>query len=192
MKNLHQPLDFQPGQAAANAQVYSNILLVRLLTDEYSLFLQTLQALWGSKRTVDPDEQEFLEWQFSKMTELTDVLISRVNRDGHFHIQDINDYMWVARLPELLGEENDADIRMGELLRAHTAMLGLLEADLATVRAEGGTETTLCFLEHLREQHQALADLIRNYPDWAFPGDGTAAAIVPEVYFREAVLKRAS
>jgi hypothetical protein len=98
----------------------------------------------------------------------------------------------VARLPDLLGEETDADIRMGELLRAHTAMLTLLEADLATVRAEQGTESTLGFLEHLREQHCALADLIRNYPDWAFPGAGTAAATVLEVSFREAVLKRAS
>jgi hypothetical protein len=192
MKNLRQPLDLQPGQTAANAQVYDNILLVRLLTDEYSLFLQNLQALWGSKRTVDLNEQDFLEWQFSKMTELTDGLISRVNLGGHFHIHDINDYLWVARLPELLGEETDADIRMGELLRGHTTMLALLEADLATVRAEGGTESTLRFLEHLRDQHQALADLIRNYPDWAFPGAGTAAATVPEVYFREAVLKRAS
>jgi hypothetical protein len=188
MKNLRQPLDLQPGQTVANAQVYNNILLVRLLTDEYSLFLQTLQALWGSKRTVDLDEQDFLEWQFGKMTELTDVLISRVNLGGHFYITDINDYMWVARLPELLGEEPDADIRMGELLRAHTTMLTLLEADLATVRTEKGTENTLLFLEHLREQHQALADLIRNYPDWSSP----AAATVLEANFREAVLKRAS
>jgi DNA-binding ferritin-like protein len=194
MKNLLQPHDLQPGQTAANAQAYTNILLVRLLTDEYSLFLQTLQALWGSKRTTDLDEQDFLEWQFSKMTELTDVLISRVNRGGHFFIHDINEYMWVARLPELLGEETDADICMGELLRAHTTMLALLEADLATVRAERGTESTLRFLEHLREQHQAMADLIRNYPDWSFPGagTGTGAATVLEVDFREAVLKRVS
>ncbi|HEX8528729.1 MAG TPA: hypothetical protein VF646_01855, partial [Cytophagales bacterium] len=96
----------------------------------------------------------------------------------------------VARLPELLGEETDTDVRLGELLRAHTTMLTLLDADLATVRAEQGTQSTLRFLEHLREQHQAMTDLIRNYPDWAFPG--AAAANVLAVNFREAALKRAS
>jgi hypothetical protein len=192
MKNVRQARGLQPGQTSAYVEVYTHSLLVRLLTDEYSLFMQTLQALWQSKRTADPDEQDFLEWQFGKMTELTDVLISWVNLGGHFYIKDINDYLWMARLPELLGEETDADIRMEQLQRGHTALLTLLEADLATVRAEEGTETTIRFLEHLREQHHALAELIRNYPDWAFPAAGTAAARVPDVGFREAVLQRAS
>ena len=192
MKTPRQSRGLQPGQPAANAQVYASSVLVRLLTDEYSLFLQTLQALWGSKRTVDLDEQDFLEWQFGKMTELTGVLVSRVNLGGHFSVKDINDYLWMARLPELLGEETDDDIRMGELLRGHTAMLALLDADLATVRAEAGTEGTIRFLEHLREQHCALAGLIRNYPDWAFPGPGTASANRLGADCREVVLQHAS
>jgi hypothetical protein len=192
MKNSRQPRGLQPGQPSANAQVYASSVLVRLLTDEYSLFVQTLQALGGSKRTAGLDEQDFLEWQFGKMTELTNVLISRVNLGGHFSIKDINDYLWMARLPELLGDETDADIRMGELLRGHTAMVVLLDADLATVRAEAGTEGTIRFLEHLREQHCALVGLIRNYPDWAFPGPGAASATLLGTNCREAVLKHAS
>jgi DNA-binding ferritin-like protein len=192
MKTPRQPRDPQPGQPSANAQVYTSSVLVRLLTDEYSLFAQTLQALWASKRTADLDEQDFLEWQSGKMTELTDVLTSRVNLGGHFSVKDINDYLWMARLPELLGEETDADIRMGELLRGHTAMLALLDADLATVRAEAGTQGTLRFLERLREQHCVLADLIRNYPDWAFPGPGAASAAFPGAGCREVMLKHAS
>ncbi len=192
MKNLRQPRELQPGQPSATAQVYTSSVMVRLLSDEYSLFMQTLQALWGSKRTADVDEQDFLEWQFGKMTELTDVLISRVNLGGHFFVKDINDYLWMARLPELLGEETDTDICMGELLRGHTIMLALLEADLATVRAEAATEATIRFLEHLREQHCALADLIRNYPDWSFPGAGTGAATVLGTGCHEALLKHAS
>ncbi len=188
MKKALQLRDFQPGPAAPDAPVYTSSVLVRLLTDEYSLFVQTLQALWGSKRTADPDEQDFLEWQFGKMGELTDVLISRVNLGGHFYIQDINEYLWMARLPELLGEETDADIRMGELLRGHTIMLALLEADLATVRAERGTESTLRLLEHLHAQHHAIAGLIRNYPDRSFPG----AAALPAPGFGEAAFKYAS
>jgi hypothetical protein len=66
----------------------------------------------------------------------------------------------------------------------------LLEADLATVRAEGGTESTLRFLEHLHGQHHAIAGLIRNYPDWAFPG--AAAVALPAAGFGEAAFKRAS
>jgi starvation-inducible DNA-binding protein len=137
--------------------------LSRLLADEFILYTKTRNAHWNIEGKDFHSVHLFFEEQYEQLDELMDSVAERIRQLGHYAPATLKEFLSLTQLSEKLGEKNDSQGFIKELLADHEGIIIFIRENINTFANEFKDAGTSDFVTGLMEDHEKMAWMLRAH-----------------------------
>ena len=137
--------------------------LSKLLADEFVLYTKTRNAHWNVEGPDFHSMHIFFEQQYNALDETMDSVAERIRQLGHFAPATLQSFLSLTHLTEKLGEENDSQGFLKELLVDHENIIIYCRENINRFANEYGDLGTSDFITGLMEEHEKMAWMLRAH-----------------------------
>ncbi|MBN8853951.1 MAG: DNA starvation/stationary phase protection protein [Sphingobacteriales bacterium 50-39] len=137
--------------------------LSKLLADEFVLYTKTRNAHWNVEGPDFHTMHIFFEQQYEALDETMDSVAERIRQLGHFAPATLQSFLSLTHLTEKLGEENDSQGFLKELLVDHENIIIYCRENINRFANEYGDLGTSDFITGLMEEHEKMAWMLRAH-----------------------------
>jgi starvation-inducible DNA-binding protein len=137
--------------------------LSRLLADEFILYTKTRNAHWNIEGKDFHCVHLFFEEQYEQLDELMDSVAERIRQLGHYAPATLKEFLSLTQLSEKLGEKNDSQGFIKELLADHEGIIIFIRENINTFANEFKDAGTSDFVTGLMEDHEKMAWMLRAH-----------------------------
>ena len=150
------------GITPANLQAVATELS-KLLADEFVLYTKTRNAHWNVEGPDFHTKHIFFEKQYEQLDETMDSVAERIRQLGHYAPATLQSFLQLTHLTEKLGQPNDSQGFIRELLTDHENVIIFLRENINRFANEYGDAGTSDFITGLMEEHEAMAWMLRAH-----------------------------
>jgi starvation-inducible DNA-binding protein len=150
------------GISPANLQAVSTELC-KLLADEFVLYTKTRNAHWNVEGADFHSMHIFFEGQYDQLDEIMDGVAERIRQLGHYAPATLKSFLNLTHLTEQLGERNDSQGFIKELLIDHENIIIFLRENINKFAGEYGDAGTSDYITGLMEDHEKMAWFLRAH-----------------------------
>ena len=150
------------GISPANLQAVATELS-KLLADEFVLYTKTRNAHWNVEGTDFHSMHVFFEQQYNQLDEIMDSVAERIRQLGHYAPATLKSFLALTHLTEQLGERNDSQGFIKELLIDHENIIIFLRENINRFANEYGDAGTSDYITGLMEDHEKAAWFLRAH-----------------------------
>lgn len=150
------------GISPANLQAVASELS-KLLADEFVLYTKTRNAHWNVEGTDFHSMHVFFEQQYDQLDEIMDSVAERIRQLGHYAPATLKSFLNLTHLTEQLGERNDSQGFIKELLIDHENIIIFLRENINKFANEYGDAGTSDYITGLMEDHEKMAWFLRAH-----------------------------
>src|SRR5258708_13528251 len=137
--------------------------LTKLLADEFVLYTKTRNAHWNVEG-IDFDSMHiFFESQYNALDETMDSVAERIRQLGHYAPATLQSFLSLTHLTEKLGEKNDSQGFLKELLIDHENIIIFCRENINRFAGEYADLGTSDFITGLMEEHEKMAWMLRAH-----------------------------
>ena len=137
--------------------------LSKLLADEFVLYTKTRNAHWNVEGPDFHSMHTFFESQYEALDETMDSVAERIRQLGHFAPATLKSFLSLTHLTEKLGEKNDSQGFIKELLIDHENIIIFCRENINRFAGEYGDLGTSDFVTGLMEEHEKMAWMLRAH-----------------------------
>jgi len=137
--------------------------LSKLLADEFVLYTKTRNAHWNVEGPDFHTMHIFFEQQYEALDETMDSVAERIRQLGHFAPATLQSFLSLTHLTEKLGEKNDSQGFLKELLVDHENIIIFCRENINRFANEYGDLGTSDFITGLMEEHEKMAWMLRAH-----------------------------
>jgi starvation-inducible DNA-binding protein len=137
--------------------------LSRLLADEFILYTKTRNAHWNIEGKDFHSVHLFFEEQYEQLDEVMDSVAERIRQLGHYAPATLKEFLNLTQLSEKLGEKNDSQGFIKELLADHEGIIIFIRENINPFANEFKDAGTSDFITGLMEDHEKLAWMLRAH-----------------------------
>jgi starvation-inducible DNA-binding protein len=137
--------------------------LSKLLADEFVLYTKTRNAHWNVEGPDFHSMHIFFEQQYNALDETMDSVAERIRQLGHFAPATLKGFLSLTHLTEKLGEKNDSQGFIKELLVDHENIIIYCRENINRFANEYGDLGTSDFITGLMEEHEKMAWMLRAH-----------------------------
>jgi starvation-inducible DNA-binding protein len=137
--------------------------LSKLLADEFVLYTKTRNAHWNVEGHDFHTMHVFFESQYDALDETMDSVAERIRQLGHFAPATLKSFLSLTHLTEKLGEKNDSQGFIKELLIDHENIIINCRENINRFASEYGDLGTSDFITGLMEEHEKMAWMLRAH-----------------------------
>ncbi|AWV96782.1 Dps family protein [Arcticibacterium luteifluviistationis] len=137
--------------------------LSKVLADETVLYVKTKNAHWNMEGADFYEKHKFFETQFQELDAITDSVAERIRAIGHFAPASLTAYQNLTHLTEAVGEKNDSQGFIRELLSDHQSVIIILRGHIKPFANEFQDAGTSDFITGLMEKHEKMAWFLRSH-----------------------------
>jgi len=137
--------------------------LSKLLADEFVLYTKTRNAHWNVEGHDFHTMHVFFESQYDALDETMDSVAERIRQLGHFAPATLKSFLSLTHLTEQLGEKNDSQGFIKELLIDHENIIINCRGNINRFANEYGDLGTSDFITGLMEEHEKMAWMLRAH-----------------------------
>lgn len=135
--------------------------ICQLLSDEFVLFVKTLNAHWNVEGNDFYNKHSFFEIQYREMIDIIDNVAERIRSLGHYAPATLHEFAALTRLSESKNESSDGISYIKSLLEGHDAILFFIREHLAEITDRYKDAGTGDFLTGLIETHEKMSWKLR-------------------------------
>ncbi len=150
------------GISPANLQAVA-AELSKLLADEFLLYTKTRNAHWNVEGPDFHSMHIFFEQQYEQLDEIMDGVAERIRQLGHYAPATLKSFLNLTHLTEQLGERNDSQGFIKELLTDHENIIIFLRENINRFAGEYGDAGTSDYITGLMEDHEKMAWFLRAH-----------------------------
>src|SRR5260370_4497819 len=133
----------------------------KLLADEFVLYTKTRNAHWNGEGPNFHTMHVFFESQYEALDETMDSVAERIRQLGHYAPATLQSFLSLTHLTEKLGEKNDSQGFIKELLVDHENIIVFIRENINKFATEFGDAGTSDFITGLMEEHEKMAWMLR-------------------------------
>jgi starvation-inducible DNA-binding protein len=137
--------------------------LMKLLADESVLYTKTRNAHWNIEGMDFHSMHLFFESQYEELAETVDSVAERIRQLGHYAPATLKEFLELTHLTEKLGEKNDSQGFIKELLADHESIIIFLRENINRFAGELKDAGTSDFITGLMEEHEKMAWMLRSH-----------------------------
>ena len=137
--------------------------LSRLLADEFILYTKTRNAHWNIEGKDFHSVHLFFEEHYEQLDEIVDSVAERIRQLGHYAPATLKEFLNLTQLSEKLGEKNDSQGFIKELLADHEGIIIFIRENINTFANEFKDAGTSDFVTGLMENHEKMAWMLRAH-----------------------------
>jgi starvation-inducible DNA-binding protein len=137
--------------------------LSRLLADEFILYTKTRNAHWNIEGKDFHSVHLFFEEQYEQLDEVMDSVAERIRQLGHYAPATLKEFLNLTQLSEKLGEKNDSQGFIKELLADHEGIIIFIRENINPFTNEFKDAGTSDFITGLMEDHEKMAWMLRAH-----------------------------
>ncbi len=137
--------------------------LSRLLADEFILYTKTRTAHWNIEGKDFHSVHLFFEEQYEQLDEVMDSVAERIRQLGHYAPATLKEFLNLTQLSEKLGEKNDSQGFIKELLADHEGIIIFIRENINPFANEFKDAGTSDFVTGLMEDHEKMAWMLRAH-----------------------------
>jgi starvation-inducible DNA-binding protein len=135
----------------------------KLLADEFVLYTKTRNAHWNVEGPNFHTMHIFFESQYEALDETMDSVAERIRQLGHYAPATLQSFLSLTHLTEKLGEKNDSQGFIKELLVDHENIIIFIRENINKFATEYGDAGTSDFITGLMEEHEKMAWMLRAH-----------------------------
>src|SRR5450631_2755151 len=117
------------GITQKNRQAVS-VAMSKLLADEFVLYTKTRNAHWNIEGEDFHAMHLFFESQYEELDEIMDSVAERIRQLGHYAPATLKEFLELTHLTEKMGEKNDSQGFIKELLADHESIIIFLRENI--------------------------------------------------------------
>lgn len=137
--------------------------LSKLLADEFVLYTKTRNAHWNVEGPDFHSMHIFFEQQYNALDETMDSVAERIRQLGHYAPATLQSFLSLTHLTEKLGEKNDSQGFLKELLIDHENIIIYCRENINKFANQYGDLGTSDFITGLMEEHEKMAWMLRAH-----------------------------
>ena len=137
--------------------------LSKLLADEFVLYTKTRNAHWNVQGPDFHSMHIFFEQQYEALDETMDSVAERIRQLGHYAPATLQSFLQLTHLTEKLGERNDSQGFIKELLVDHENIIIFCRENINRFTDKYGDLGTGDFITGLMEEHEKMAWMLRAH-----------------------------
>jgi len=137
--------------------------LAKLLADEFLLYTKTRNAHWNIEGKDFHSVHAFFESQYEQLDEVVDSVAERIRQLGHYAPATLKEFLLLTHLTEKMGEKNNSQGFINELLADHESIIILLRENINCFAGELKDAGTSDFITSLMEEHEKIAWMLRSH-----------------------------
>lgn len=135
----------------------------QVLSDEFVLFVKTLNAHWNIEGADFYNKHQFFEIQYKEIIDIIDSVAERIRALGHYAPGTLNEFLQLTRLSEKRNDANDSSTYIRSLLEGHDAIIIFIREHLNEITNLYKDAGTGDFLSGLIETHETMSWKLRAH-----------------------------
>jgi len=150
------------GISDANRKTVSD-QLVKLLADEFVLYMKTLHAHWNLEGPDFHSVHVYFEELYNQSQEMIDTVAERIRQLGHYAPATLSDFLKLTHLTEQLKGGNTSIDLMKNLLGDHESIIEYIRSNIKEFDEAHKDAGTSDFVTSLMGKHEKTAWMLRSH-----------------------------
>lgn len=147
--------------ATNNPNHNTNLILKKLLANEFVLYTKTRKAHWNVYGPNFYSLHKFFEVVYQELDEIVDSVAERIRTLGDFATGTLEEFKTTSVLAEIPGSHEKAPELIKQLLTDNETIIAFLKENIVVVQNEYNDLGTTDFLTGILQQHEKTCWMLR-------------------------------